>query len=89
LQAEVIAHIVAPQVRSPQEYLDLLRIGAHPLLNTLQDIAARCLVNTAQPREYHLALYMASLGALKFTNLQPFSKYLLYLTAAHIGQLLA
>jgi hypothetical protein len=86
LEAEIIAHVIAIQVTSPAEYVSLLDAGSHPLLMALHAIAGRCLFNTAQPREYHLALVMACLGALKFTNLQPYGKHLLYLTAAHVSQ---
>ena len=89
LEAEIIAHVIAPQVASPQEFLDLLDQGeqsAHPelysLLAAVREIAARCLFNPSRPDEYHLAALMASLGALKFANLQPFQKHLLYLNAA-------
>jgi hypothetical protein len=35
-----------------------------------------------------LAFLLTCLGALKYANLQPFQKHLLYLTAAHLGQAL-
>ncbi len=91
LEAELIAHVIAPQLGSPQSFLDLLERGdrsAHPelyaLLAAVRAIAARCLFNPSQPREYYLAALLASLGALKYANLQPFQKHLLYLNAAYI-----
>ncbi|MGW8251638.1 MAG: phosphotransferase, partial [Anaerolineales bacterium] len=91
LEAELIAHVIAPQVSSPREFLELLELGAesaHPelfgLLAAVREIAARCLFNPSRPDEYHLAALMACLGALKFANLEPFQKHLLYLNAADI-----
>ena len=91
LEAEVIAHIIASQMLDIRHYLAALD-GTPPdylsrqigLRDTLHSIAARCLFNPSQPREYHLALSVACLGALKFTNLSSTQKHLLYLTAAHI-----
>jgi Ternary complex associated domain 9 len=88
LEAQVIAHVIARQVNTPDDYLQLLRANDHPLLVALHDIAASCLTNPAQPREYTLALCLACAGGLKFNNLQPFPKHLLYLTAAYLGQTL-
>jgi hypothetical protein len=88
LEAEIIAHVIAPQISLITDYLSLLHSSLIPnsnsLLSTLHSIAARCLFNPSQPREYHLALYMACLGALKYSNLVPRQKHLLYLTAAHL-----
>ncbi|MEW5868366.1 MAG: phosphotransferase [Chloroflexota bacterium] len=91
LEAELIAHILAPRLASAQEYLTLLEnpaasphAGLHALRQALHEIAARCLFNPSQRREYHLALALSCLGALKFTNLEQHAKHLLYLTAAHI-----
>ncbi|MGQ0603989.1 MAG: phosphotransferase [Anaerolineales bacterium] len=87
LEAEIIAHNLAPQFKPPVEYISMWRgASLHPLLSTLHKIAARCLANPTQPREYDLALFMACLGALKYPNLTPHAKHLLYLTAAHLGQ---
>jgi hypothetical protein len=95
LEAELIAHVIAPQVASPQAFLELLARGdesAHPelyaLLAAVREIAARCLFNPSRPDEYHLAALLASLGALKYANLEPFQKHLLYLNAANIYEML-
>lgn len=87
LEAEIIAHILAPQF-SAQQYLELwqLEVGQHPLLSALHAIAGRCLANPAQSREYYLALALACLGALKYPNLDSHARHLLYLTAARLGQ---
>jgi hypothetical protein len=85
LHAEIIAHILTPQITSPQEYLTLLQRGDHPLLVCLERIAGQCLFNPAQPREYQLALYAACLGALKYSNLTPAARQMLYLTAAFVA----
>jgi hypothetical protein len=92
LEAEIIAHVLAPQVSLITDYLSLLHSSLIPnsnsnsLLSTLHSIAARCLLNPSHPREYHLALCVACLGALKFPNLDAHPKHLLYLTAAHLAQ---
>jgi len=92
LEAEIITHIIAPQIATPADYLGLLqnmddarRNPYYSLRFTLQGIASRCLFNPTQPREYDLALFMACLGALKFSNLNPHARHLLYLTAAQVG----
>ena len=86
LQAEIIAQLLAPRVNSPQAYLDLLR-RCDPLLDAIEEIAARCLFDPAHPREYRLALVLACLGGLKYANLSPHQKNCLYLTAAHYSAL--
>jgi hypothetical protein len=57
--------------------------GPLALIGATREMAWRCLFNPAQPGEYWTALYMASLGALKFANLAAHQRHLLYLTAAH------
>jgi len=86
LEAEIIAHVIARHVSSSADYVAMLSATPHALLSTLHEIASRCLLNPSQPREYHLALYVACLGALKFPNLEPPQKRLLYLTAAYLSQ---
>ena len=90
LEAEIIAHVIAAQISATTDYLSLLHAAfdsnSNSLLSTLHSIASRCLLNPSQPREYHLALYVACLGALKFPNLEPPQKRLLYLTAAYLSQ---
>jgi hypothetical protein len=85
LEAGIIAQVIAPQFNSASKYLPQLD-SLHPLRATLHDIAKRCLFNPSQPREYHLALFMACVGALKYVNLNSFQKHILYLTAAHLSQ---
>lgn len=86
LAASLIAQVIAPQTPSLPKFVALLYADADPLLKALRGIAARCLANPNQPREYDLALYMACLGALKFVNLDSHQKHLLYLAAAHLAQ---
>ncbi len=93
LEAELIAHIVAPQIQDGSEFIDLLKgkpepaaVHLKPLLDTLHMIAQRCLFNTSEPREYQLALCMACLGALKFANLDVHARYSLYLAASYMCQ---
>jgi hypothetical protein len=98
LGAEIIAHILSPQVTNPADYLSVLRTAfpvcsvpppmPFTLLCALQEIAYRCLFNPSQPREFHMSLALTCLGALKYANLQPFQKHLLYLTAAFLTQAL-
>lgn len=89
LTAELIAHILAPQIDDPAAYLALLRAPAvspyarlHALLEAVRGMALRCLFNPAQPAEFDLALTLACLGALKYANLDQRQRTLLYLTAA-------
>ena len=89
LESELIAHVLAPRAGSPRTFLELWQSGADPLVNALHAIASRCLFDPARPREYHLALYMACLGALKYANLSALAKYCLYLTAADLSTGLA
>ena len=86
LEAGIIAQVLAPQFPNPVDYLTIL--NSNSLLFALHSIAARCLFNPGQPREYDVALFMACLGALKYVNLGPHGKHLLYLTAAHLAQTL-
>ncbi|MBI5052098.1 MAG: phosphotransferase [Chloroflexi bacterium] len=104
LEAEIIAHVIAPQVSSEQWAVISKQFFANgepqstfrnpqsgnllSLISTLHSIASRCLFNPAHPREYQLALFMACLGSLKYTNLNAHQKHLLYLTAAQIAQTL-
>ena len=92
LEAEIIAHIIAPQMSGEQWAMSIEQnseISNYQLLiTTLHSIASRCLFNPSYMREYQLALYMACLGGLKYTNLNAHQKHLLYLTAAQIAQTL-
>jgi len=58
------------------------------LLKTLHKIAFNCLANPSYPKEYHLALFLSCLGALKYRNLDHHQKHFLYLAACYIGQFL-
>lgn len=58
--------------------------AAVDLRGTVFEIAAKCLSNPSHWREYHLALYLSCLGALKYRNLEHNQKHLLYLTAASL-----
>jgi len=95
LEAEIISHVIAPQIDSGT-YLELLQASNNQsqtpnlqsLLATLHTLASRCMVDPAQSREYHLALFMACLGALKYKNLDHHQKHLLYLTSAYLAQTL-
>jgi hypothetical protein len=107
LEAELIAHVIALRVESPDVFLGLLRssgfrlarkeIGQQAevppsmeklrsLLLVLHEITYSCLANPSNSREYHLALLVSCLGALKYRNLEPYQKYLLYLTAGFLSQ---
>ncbi len=82
LQAELIAHVLAPQIEEPQVWIDVLRAGEHPLLGAVESLAARCLFDREFPREYDLALALSCLGALKYRNLDDHQRHMLYLAAA-------
>ena len=97
LEAEIIAHVIAPQVGEAPDFVRILEkqsaIGSQPfaekhqaLLSSLHEMAFKCLANPSQPREYWLALYLSCLGALKYRNLDEGQKYYLYLTAAFLAQ---
>jgi hypothetical protein len=93
LEAEILAHIVAPAVPAGPGFLALWRGETpdspfHTLLTAIHGIASRCLFNPSEPREYQLALFMACTGALKFTNLTPEQRGVLYLTAAELARTL-
>jgi hypothetical protein len=85
LEAGLIAHVISPAVADDLEFLALLAPGAQPLLTALRGITAQCLFNPAAPREYDLALVMACLGSLKYSNLDPLARRRLYLTAAFVA----
>jgi hypothetical protein len=88
LAAEIVAHVLTVQVDSAGAYLALLQEeGGGPLLSTLERIAGQCLFHPGIIREYHLALYMSCLGALKYGNLDEKAKYRLYLTAAYLTRI--
>jgi hypothetical protein len=84
LRAELIAQVLAPQMEKPLMVIDLLRAG-NPLLNAIEQIEARCLFNPDQPAEAALANTLASLGALKFGNLDEKARRCLYIAAAYSG----
>jgi hypothetical protein len=84
LAAEIVGHVLTPQVETAEAYLDLLQSDGGPLLTALERIASQCLFNPDNLREYYLSLYMSCLGALKYGNLDTEAKYRLYLTAAHL-----
>jgi hypothetical protein len=95
LSAELIAHVIAPQVSGVQEYFDLLmRNPFKPdgppvtplggLLTTLVLIAGKCLRNPSSPDEFERVLCLSCLGSLKYQNLDYYQKQLLYLTAAYL-----
>jgi hypothetical protein len=86
LGAELIAHVLIGQVEDPPDFL--LRLAGHqfPLLNSLDKIAAECMFNPADSKEYQLALYMSCIGGLKYINLDASAKQLLYLTAAYLSK---
>jgi hypothetical protein len=89
LHAAILGQVVAPRLASPASLPALLADGAgSPLLAAMQSLAARCLFNPAEPREYALALFMACVGALKYATLDTHQKHYLYLSAAHLARAL-
>ena len=90
LYAELIAHILAPQIAAPDQFLALLRspdgsphAPLHALLSAVDEMAQRCLFNPSQPREWRISLALTCLGALKYSNLTSHARCLLYLTSAY------
>lgn len=99
LETELIAHIIAPQVENPREFLEMFAAVAkgnepahlaefYSLLAEIHHIAARCQVDPAQPREFLLALFFSCLGAIKYRNLNPHQKHFLYISAAALSQVI-
>ncbi len=88
LESELIAHVLSIKSETPWSYLQRWQAGQDPLLSAVHSIAARCLFDPARPREYHLSLAMACLGALKYPNLSQLARHCLYLTAADLIQTL-
>jgi hypothetical protein len=86
LEAALIANLLAPEHPEWPESYASLAAGDHPLQAAIRAIAERCLFNPARWREYRLALFVACLGALKYTNLDSNQKYRLYLTAAALSE---
>jgi hypothetical protein len=91
LGAEIIAHIAAETVASPQQYLDILNGDPVPseknlasLFTVLDQSAARLLFNPSNLREYQLAFALSCVGALKYSNLSLQARHYLYLTAANL-----
>ena len=83
LSMELVAHVISPQILHPPDYLEILQDGTHPLLTSVREMAERCLFDPKQPGEFDRALAVTCLGALKYLNLTPHARHLLYLTAAH------
>jgi len=82
LEAEIVADVLAPRM-SAEEFVAMLRGDGSELLKRLHQIVQGCLLNPSQPREYWLALAVTCLGAMKYANLGPHQRHLLYLGAAH------
>jgi len=89
LEAELIAHVIAAQVAQPRDFLDCLERDGYPLLDAVHGMARACLFNPGEEREYHLALFVTCLGALKYDALSTHSRHLLYLTAAFVSKKIA
>lgn len=86
LYGETIAQVIAMQDENAEEFLDKLTHEAYPLLTAIDQIAERLLTNPANRHEYHLSLALTCLGMVKFPNLTPKARHLLYLTAALKGK---
>ncbi len=84
LEAALIAQTLAVPVNATTGDYAALAAGQHPLQSPIRAMVSRCLFDPGKPREYQLALLMACLGGLKFTNLDIAQKRRLYLTAAAI-----
>ena len=93
LEAELIAHIIAPQVRDSLELYEFLNENQttnHQALAELCAVIHRqatyCLANPEEMGEYWQALYITCLGALKFVNLDKTQKQALWLMSAILSR---
>ncbi|MCL4871589.1 MAG: phosphotransferase [Anaerolineae bacterium] len=77
LGAELIAHLVAPQMADAAAFQQQFSQEQFPLLVTIERLARQCLFDPENPREYYLALALSCLGALKFSNLSQHQKNML------------
>ena len=84
LEAEIIAHVIAPSEPDAGRFVAQLQAGAYSLLQEMHQMAAKCLFNPSQMREYELALGVTCLGATKYGNLTAHQQHLLFLTAANL-----
>ncbi len=91
LEADFVAHVLAVQIQSTEDYLLFIQgnppssfVALYSVYEVLQNIALRCLANPSQPREWHLARFFALIGALKYANIDDHARHCLYLTAAQI-----
>lgn len=82
LAAEVVVHIYATQLSNAKDYAQQMQADGLPLLNALQEIAARCLLYPTQTREIWLAFTFSCLGALKYPQLSAHARQLLAISAA-------
>lgn len=85
LGADLVAHVLSADAGSPEKYLRHLEAG-DALLEALEGMARRCTFDPASVEEYHRALALTCLGALKYANLSPLARHCLYLTAAYYGR---
>jgi|GEM_PF-696595 len=88
LEAEIIAHVIAPVELDAAVFVAQLRAGGYPLLEAVHQIAAKCLFNPSQMREYWLALGVTCLGATKYGNLSAHQQLSLFLAAAYLFEML-
>lgn len=90
LIAEIIAHILAPQIASAEDYITLLSEPSESsysrlfkLIQTVEEYAGFCYFNPSDSAEFDLSLILTCLGALKHSNLEAHARHFLLLTAAH------
>jgi hypothetical protein len=86
LGAELIAHVIAPQEPDAAAFHTQFRMNGYPLLDRLEKLAQQCLFDRDDGREYHLALALSCLGALKYSNLDRHQKDLLAVAAASLTE---
>jgi len=91
LEADFIAHVLASQIRSIDDFREFISgrpaVSYQPLslvYQSLNEIALRCLANPNQSREWQLVRMLALIGALKYANIDQHARHCLYLTAAQI-----
>lgn len=84
LGAELIAHVIALQEPDAAAFHTQFCHNGYPLLDRLEKLAQQCLFDRDDLREYHLALTLSCLGALKYSNLDRHQKVLLAVAAASL-----
>lgn len=82
LYVEIIAHIISNDDLPLSDFINLVRNENNPLIAALFNISKQFVKAGTNMREYRMGLLAALVGALKYENLTPRSRYYLYIAAA-------